>query len=224
MAWPRGHATTLATPRRCWCLRQGVCQGWREPSIRRHLWDGGPTGSGCTPARPPPPLPHPPVLLSGRPLPWRSAPLFVFCCGDTGVSAQSVPFSLALHLRLCLLSLCAPASTLSLPVPLFLCGHSPRCPLLVLLSLGRNVGTLSQTLEGHAGASGLTALTSCGIARQRGPVFVSGVDCSKRQLYWCRCVSSRCRPLLLRPLSPLNCDQLVRRTGLAISVFDSLYS
>ena len=98
--------------------------------------------------------------------------------------------------------------SLRAPVPplLFLYVSSLRFPLLVLSGLGRNVGTLTQTLKGHAGASGLVEITPRGLARQRGPAFTSGVDGRTIRSCWCRGVSRRRRPLLLHPLFSLEID------------------
>ena len=48
--------------------------------------------------------------------------------------------------------------------------------LLALLGLERNVGALPQKLACRTGAVGLAAITSRGLARQRWPAFLEGVN------------------------------------------------
>ena len=88
---------------------------------------------------------------------------------------------------------------------------------------GRNVGTLVQTLAGHADTIGLVAPASRGLSCQRGPAFTTGVYVRINRLCWYYHVSRRQRPLLLHPFPPLNLDGLSCRNFLAIFVFDSLY-
>ena len=103
---------------------------------------------------------------------------------------------------------------------LFLCAHDASfsspflvsfvCPLCVVRCSSHMV--LGATSEGHAGASGLTALASCGLARrrglarQRGPTFTAVVDGWTSLLCWCRGVSRRRCPLFLHPFSPFGLD------------------
>ena len=75
--------------------------------------------------------------------------------------------------------------------------------MLTPLGLGRDVGTLPQTLAGNAGASGLEALTSRGLACQCWPALAAGVNIRTSQMYWFRGVSLWRRSLLLHPFSPL---------------------
>ena len=53
---------------------------------------------------------------------------------------------------------------------------SQICMLLALLGLERNVGALPQKLACRTGAVGLAAITSRGLARQRWPAFLEGVN------------------------------------------------
>ena len=76
------------------------------------------------------------------------------------VSTRSVPFTITSCTRLSLPPLHAPAPPHSLS-----CTHasyvcSQRYLMLAPSGLGRDVGTLSQTLTGHAGAIGLAVLAS----------------------------------------------------------------
>ena len=80
------------------------------------------------------------------------------------VLARSVTFPFSFYVRLSLPSLCVPAPPLSLPRLRILYMCALRRPLLVPSGLGRNVGTLPQTLAGHAGKIGLAALASRGLA------------------------------------------------------------
>ena len=92
------------------------------------------------------------------------------------VSAWSIFFPCSLCMGPGLPSLRASVPPLLLPHPCLLYGSSLRCLLLILLSLGRNVGTLPQTSAGHAGASGLAETKLHGLARQCEPAFLAGVD------------------------------------------------
>ena len=101
------------------------------------------------------------------------------CCLRRGcrfVSARSVLFSLSFRTRPGLPYLYAPAPTLSFPRPRLFCVSYLSRPLLFLSGLGHDVGTLTQTLAGHADASGLAALASHGLACRCGPAFSAGVD------------------------------------------------
>ena len=143
--------------------------------------------------------------------------------GSELVSAHSVPFPLSSCARPSLPPLCAPVPPLSFPCPRLPYVSSLHYPLLVLLGLGRDVGTLPQTLAGHAGAIVFAAFSSRGLARLHGPAFATGVDRQKSQSFRCHGVSRWSRLLIFHPFPPLNIDWSARWTVLTMFVFDSLY-
>ena len=144
-----------------------------------------------------------------------------WCC--LCIAARFVLLRLALRPHLFFLSPGALAPPLLITRPRLPCEGSSICKALVPSSLGRDIGTLLQTLARHASVSGLAALTLRSLARQRGPAFGAGVNGRSIRLLWCRGVSRRRRPLLLLSVFPFDLDRLDRRSSLVISVFDSLY-
>ena len=184
------------------CCRQGVCQGWRGPSIRRPPGDGGPPGSECTPDRPPSPFPIRWFHCIAVPFPLLRSVGRCFLRGCRFVSARSIFLPLPLHTCPGLPSLRAPAPPLSFPRPRLICASSLHHPLLVPPGLGRNVGTLP-----NAGASSLASLASHGLARRCGSALAAVVDVRTSLSCWCCGVILRRRPLLLQPLFPLDIDR-----------------
>ena len=117
----------ISTPCCRRCRRQGVCHGWRGPSLHRLSVAGVPLGSGCTPACPPSPPPHPPVPLSDRPLPvalrhWLTFVVGVLVCLCPVRSLSPLPP----HVSGSSLPSCALAAYFASPYP------SPMCFLPVL--------------------------------------------------------------------------------------------
>ena len=139
------------------------------------------------------------------------------------VTARSIILCLDLRSRPWLLCPRPPAPPLSLPRSRLPCDCPPLCPMLVPSSMGCDIGTLSQTSAGQAGASGLAELTSRVLAFQYGPAFTAGVDGRTSRLFWCRGVSHRRCPFLLQLFFTLDLDQSASCSNLVISVFDSLY-
>ena len=191
-----------ATPRRCQFHRQGVCQGWRGPSLHRPPVDRGRPGSECTLDCSPFPLPIRGFrcLVAPSPLfPLRWSPLV------EGVRVCLRPFCSLSPILLYTSNsslLCAPKPTISLTRTCLLYVSYLRHPLLVPSGLGQNVGTLPQTSAGHAGVSGLEALASHRNARRSRPTFTAGVDGRTSRSCWCSSVSRQRRPLLLHHPPP----------------------
>ena len=157
-----------------------------------------------------------------NPSPLLRSSVFRSWKGYGYVSSRSVLFPLFFCSCLSLPSLRAPVSPLSLLRPRLLSRCSLWHPLLVPSGLGRNVGTLPQTLAGHTGASVFAALASCGLTPRRGLTFAAGVDGWTVRSCWCHGMSRRCRPLLLHPPYPLDLNWLARWTSLFIFAFDYL--
>ena len=80
--------------------------------------------------------------------------------------------------------------------------------------MGRDIETFTQASECHAGAVGLAAPASRGIARQCCPALAAGVDGRTLQWSWGRGVSCLRCSLLLLPFLSFNLDWS------AIFVFD----